>query len=653
MNKRAQITIFIILGILLLAISSLVFYIREKSTIYNPGIISKEQAKNIPDYIQSCLHQVGSGAITKLELQGGYLYLDSRMEDDPKSYITYGAFQIPYWYYNNENRMPPNKKFLELQLNRYIKENIDLCLEEFAPFQNQYDFEYPKNKTVTTRISDSIVQIEFNYPLIVKDKTGEKPTEIGVISTKVQSRLGKLFKLSTAIMLQENTRYSGKRSPINIPYEGNFLELITDEIISTSGFPYEGFTFKCGEEYWKKSEIKPDLFQMLKNNLVYLSFSATDNVRFQENYSSYYDNIYNIQLQTTNEAFPGVYVRTVMEESFPGYELDITPSSGDIVKPIDPDMPLVGYCFKMYHHKWNVKYPLLLQAVDKYSGETFNFPTIVEVKRNEPARTMSKETFLPDNTEELTITRQDFCESAKYPVRIYTRDSRRTNIGVDGYIDNASVKYQCLRFACELGMTSEEYDDMGNALGGFPVLSTQVPFCQNGAVIAKKEGYIQGESFITTDTQEEKSVHIEMLALKPFNFTFNIYEYKENDDKSSNLERSIMGDETVIISIKYQNISYATDTFYTTKDPLRVEPLKMILKANAKMTIDVNIVSGNNVIGGYYRENVTLSLQQLDKGQRLVIPIIVKNPGPTPDEYAQMRDELILVQSQKYSIKIE
>src|SRR3989339_598316 len=92
MKKRGQLTIFIIIGIVFLAIITL-FFILNKDLI---PLTNDADINNVFLFQENCMNQIDVQTIFKISMQGGYY-------DIPKQSILYG---IPYYGLNGKNIMP-------------------------------------------------------------------------------------------------------------------------------------------------------------------------------------------------------------------------------------------------------------------------------------------------------------------------------------------------------------------------------------------------------------------------------------------------------------------------------------------------------------------------------------------------------------------
>ena len=77
MNRRGQLTIFIIIGIVLLFSAALITFIRQSVVLYKPPVEVAEtvatELQPIQKYVTECLEIVAKEGIRKAGMQGGYI----------------------------------------------------------------------------------------------------------------------------------------------------------------------------------------------------------------------------------------------------------------------------------------------------------------------------------------------------------------------------------------------------------------------------------------------------------------------------------------------------------------------------------------------------------------------------------------------------
>ena len=215
MKKRGQVTVFIIIAIIILFSSAIFLYVtryRESALIdtdVSTAINVPPALKPISDFVERCGEKALTDGLDIAGNRGGYIYIpdDSNfirpLNDVPEGdmYILSGgedpdeSSYIPYWLYERNgidtSRRPllnrpaavrPNTLdarqdiSIQAQLEKYIAENLQFCLNGFENFKTQgFDIkelsvndEFPVKTEVT--FSDSGVSVAIDYPLQIAQK---------------------------------------------------------------------------------------------------------------------------------------------------------------------------------------------------------------------------------------------------------------------------------------------------------------------------------------------------------------------------------------------------------------------------------------------------------------------------------------------------
>lgn len=177
MQKKGQLTIFIILGIIILLIIGGIFYfvpkeIKNKET---PRIIETESIKS---YIKQCIYSTAQKAILENGRRGGYFLL-------PKHSTTDLFENLPYYLDSEQSMFPSNEVFAE-ESGEYIDTMLDLCLNDFEYFKEQgYNIDFQNSSSKVTLNSQKLI-IETTLPL--KITLGEQTKEISIFKTDVPAK---------------------------------------------------------------------------------------------------------------------------------------------------------------------------------------------------------------------------------------------------------------------------------------------------------------------------------------------------------------------------------------------------------------------------------------------------------------------------------
>ena len=132
-SKLSQISVFIILGIVLVAALSLSYGFKiipsnRDSEFFSHADI-KPAVENIEANIILCLHKSGREGLRTIGLQGGYY-------DKPEKRVDLSKGFIPYYYYEGNYLMPGNERISE-ELGKFVQNKVNSCLDglKFEGFQ--------------------------------------------------------------------------------------------------------------------------------------------------------------------------------------------------------------------------------------------------------------------------------------------------------------------------------------------------------------------------------------------------------------------------------------------------------------------------------------------------------------------------------------
>ncbi len=183
-RKKAQITMFIILGIIILAIVMLVLLTR--STVKDNAIQSHEIILSpIQNYVESCIRQVGEEAIIHIGETGGYFEL-------PENSTT-----TSYHFYVNRSWMPKKEK-VEDEMAKYMDEELFFCLRSFFDFRREGITIRQGQSRTNVKIANKKVIFAVNMPL--KIERGITQTQLNNFNAEVTNiRLDEVYNLSRMI----------------------------------------------------------------------------------------------------------------------------------------------------------------------------------------------------------------------------------------------------------------------------------------------------------------------------------------------------------------------------------------------------------------------------------------------------------------------
>ena len=139
-NKKGQVTIFIIVGIIILFTFAGILYFTKttvKETVSAEGehIIATvpQEFKPITDYTEGCLNQIGKRGLQLLGQQGGYIYPEVAGKfsvNNPTNAdgLDLEPLKVPYWYYNKAENSAQKISFASLQPRLYFNEDKEISI---------------------------------------------------------------------------------------------------------------------------------------------------------------------------------------------------------------------------------------------------------------------------------------------------------------------------------------------------------------------------------------------------------------------------------------------------------------------------------------------------------------------------------------------
>ncbi len=121
-NKRGQVTLFIIIAVIIVALAALVY-------LFFPSIqsIFGLTTDNPQIFLQNCLEDDMFNTVSAISLQGGTM--------TPSNYYTYGGSDIEYLCYTNENyspcvmQQPLLQPSIENEIKNELQDNVRNCFD--------------------------------------------------------------------------------------------------------------------------------------------------------------------------------------------------------------------------------------------------------------------------------------------------------------------------------------------------------------------------------------------------------------------------------------------------------------------------------------------------------------------------------------------
>ncbi|MBI4440583.1 hypothetical protein HY639_00295 [Candidatus Woesearchaeota archaeon] len=447
-GRAGQVTLFIILGLLLLFITTLLFYaqlsdlFRQRFTPYAEDVpLEVLPAKQ---YVTSCLEQTIKRGIAQLAKQGGVLNGSSFLSvpaapTEGTALSVAPGWIVPYWWYLSSPNMCSTCEFQQFtppspeeQLAAYIAENIHYCTPVGAYAE--------KSPEVTVSIQD-VVHVNVLYPLTIT--IDGRSHYLSRFYGRGDVNLPALYTAAQAITDEEMHQ--------------RFLEIQAMELVTAySGLdrkklpPVSETVFTAKPLFWLSSDVKAMLENVLSSYIHLLRAQGARNVLHKQvkvPYQAVLSRFYDSFIIPMTKAMP----YQTHFQYFPTWPVFLALNDkGGVVMPeqASPQVLPIPLVVQRYSTVYDFSFPTLVELYDEgaFGGDGLSFFFALEgnVRANGPMNVSAQ----PEGG---TFDEGMLCDIAQ-------RNTRNTTITVQDMsgepIPDAVVTFS-VGESCSLGVTDE------------------------------------------------------------------------------------------------------------------------------------------------------------------------------------------------------
>jgi len=462
-QKRGQVTIFIIIGIIIVAAIIGYFLLSGPSL---PG--GSKELKQGEDAYLTCISDRTKLGISLLGQQGGYIYLEELKFYPGSSYaptssqLDFYGNSVPYWMFVSGNNLlveqRPTKEKMQQELIRFIYEGINGCnfdaLNSAGIFVDVYDGK------VDVTINDNTVDVSLDNPIFISFENDSATVTKHDISVK--SKLGKFYNLASAIYEKEKA--------------DGFLEDYGLDAMYLYA-PVTGVDFGCSPRIFNEDAVKKNISDGLEQNIAFLKVSG-----------NYYD------LSDKKNSYFVVDVGQKIDENVNFMYSGSWPTKvqmyGDkVVQPVGTQqgLSMFGLCFVPYHFVYDIDFPVLVQFFD--GTDLFQFGMVAVIKNSQ-----SRNPILGGQE---VINEKVICANSDKKVKVSTYDLDLNPV-------EARLSFSCLDETCDLGSTRMISSDESS-------LVANVPSCVNGILKAYSENYTSASYVISTNREAQADLLLKKI----------------------------------------------------------------------------------------------------------------------------------------------
>ncbi|MBS3130795.1 hypothetical protein J4212_00025 [Candidatus Woesearchaeota archaeon] len=508
MRSKGQVTIFMLLGIVLVIGALVFFYIRQDTTAQQlaPGLeIQVEQTPVEFDPVRlfttSCIEDISEEGLRLIGKQGGYISLEPEysganfiINEDPTSsdaveFAPGSGLKIPYWFYmqtaneceqcSYKSSKPPltmeeGGNSIESQLAKYVDKNLDRCLSNFQPLKGQGFEITSEERKVEAKVTDSDVVVIVNQEITAR--LGGNENRLSQFYAVMPVSLKQIYALAGDITEKEAQHRYLEKAAINL--------IAAFAGVSKDRLPALGeLRFQFGSTTnWVKEDVKQQVRQILQAYFDAFQVFGTRNFNSRFYTTSLQEALYTDFNIISDGRYPALEASFSYLDFWPVY-FDLN-CNGEFCEPesVTNDILPIDFGIQRYDFVYDVSFPAYveLSQPSAFDGRGYKFSFFLEgnLRNNEP---LGNE--IPFSSLSFE-TGSQLCNSENMntePVAINVADS------VTGdKASNVQVAYSVAGETCFIGSTNESgtlaAKFPGGAVGGVlqlrgqDYLSKSVPF---------------------------------------------------------------------------------------------------------------------------------------------------------------------------------
>ncbi len=515
--KRGQITVFIILGLVVLLIVGLLFLVLKDS---GPGNLeSTQESVAVTNLVQQCLNQIGEETTRTVASNGGYL--DITLKDLPTAdsqVIAIGPQRIAIWHEVQDcsqsrtgclqdNRPPLCAKdsycpieakgdnSIQQSIERGIERDINNCLNSFSSLPG-IQVETQGNPAVKAYIRNDDLGLNLEYPLRVTTADGNI-IELEEFTATLDVNLPQVYLLASQIQQEQRERMF---------IEEIFLHLLSYQTgVDKELPPFRELQISGAPRFW----IRPEVQQIIEDGLLPALFMIR--VKNADNYypiespdvapemRDYAEGLYDYMAINLGNVYYPVDVRF----EYPGTPMHLDINGKQLLKP--RRMPgtaflsWAGMDIHDYRFKYAASFPLLIHIDDPAAfngrGLQLNFGLEANILNNVPLNTSIGYTEIAFGQTGVNLEQQ----TMDHLYRVTVHDERK----------GTPVSDAQLTYSCGIEYTVGETDHAGTWEG-------ELPFCLGkGYLLAWRDGY-ERDGVVISNFDDDGMVSDHRIELWPF-----------------------------------------------------------------------------------------------------------------------------------------
>lgn len=236
-QKKGQVTVFIIIGVILVAIALLIYFLY-------PGAKTTTQSNLNPNqFIQNCVSQDLEDIVYELSVHGGSV--------SPEHYILYQGEEVEYLCYTNEFyktcsvQQPLLKQHIEREINTEIKNSAAKCFNDLKESYEKDNYQVTlKMGNINTELLPKRIALNFNNSLTISKGSSQTYKEFNVV---LNNNLYELIAIANSIINWES-EYGDSETTLYMDY---YKDLKVEKKTQSDGSKIYILTDRNTEKYFQ------------------------------------------------------------------------------------------------------------------------------------------------------------------------------------------------------------------------------------------------------------------------------------------------------------------------------------------------------------------------------------------------------------------
>lgn len=532
--KRGQITIFIIIGLVILFIIGTAIYLTTRETTrpfesVRPQVVElAQEVQPLRDFVESCIKRLATDGLRKIGDSGGYvdqsklIYNALRPTEGEAVQMSPGAGpSVAYWWHlSSDNRcVPPDCIFdskrpglrrgdegltIEGQLDDYVSGNLRSCLGNYEDYQKRgCTVQETGEPKVTSNVAQDDVFFVGKYP--IRAVCGSQSYDIEDYYVKLDVNLREIYNLATELTNHEKDQRMLESATKNILY--SFSDVNPEKLPPPRdmdvGPPKPGV-------FWIKSEVKKELTGLMTSYIPLIQVFGVRNFKYitaptgtrdPESFELIYNRQFMIPMNTTHNSLEARF--SYLDWWEPYFDLNC---NGELCRADSAsNFMLLPLTINRYQFAYDFSYPVMVEIRNPNSlnqeGYSFKFMLEQNMRDSNPFTTDVPEFQAAMAQQAPSI----FCnpdQRTSGKITVNVKDAKNLKP-----MERASVSFICGKKACIFGDT----------LNG--TLSTKMPRCLGGILRLNKQGYESYSAPLDTILEQPYSIDLILEPVRIVNAT--------------------------------------------------------------------------------------------------------------------------------------